>query len=137
MADPVLPIGHGPRLTAKGINYTQIVVERVTALDNNVYDVLFTTTGECVRCQSLESVCHVMTIDDGFYLIIQILAFKFVTMTLCLSDKGFLHKSVVYEGGSHIIEEVELLKNPQPIKTLLLSTREVRARFTIKRYAVY
>ncbi|XP_053504255.1 semaphorin-4D [Ictalurus furcatus] len=83
MADPVLPIGHGPRLTAKGINYTQIVVERVTALDNNVYDVLFTTT-----------------------------------------DKGFLHKSVVYEGGSHIIEEVQLLKNPQPIKTLLLSTRE-------------
>lgn len=78
-----------------------------------------------------------MTIDDGFYLIIQILAFKFVTMTLRLSDKGFLHKSVVYEGGSHIIEEVELLKNPQPIKTLLLSTREVRARFTIKRYAVY
>ncbi|KAK2827693.1 hypothetical protein Q7C36_018619 [Tachysurus vachellii] len=83
MADPVLPIGQGPRLTAKDVNYTQIVVERVTALDNSVYDVLFTAT-----------------------------------------DKGFLHKSVVYEGGSHIIEEIQLLKNSQPIKTLLLSTKE-------------
>ncbi|XP_060791373.1 semaphorin-4D isoform X2 [Neoarius graeffei] len=83
MADPVLPIGHGPRLTAKDVNYTQIVVERVTGLDNIIYDVLFTAT-----------------------------------------DKGFLHKSVVYEGGSHIIEEIQLLKNPQPIKTLLLSTKE-------------
>lgn len=43
-----------------------------------------------------------------------------------LSDKGFLHKSVVYEGGSHIIEEIQLLKNSQPIKTLLLSTKEVK-----------
>ncbi|TSK72161.1 Semaphorin-4D [Bagarius yarrelli] len=85
MADPVLPIGHGPRLTAKDVNYTQIVVERVTALDNNVYDVLFTAT-----------------------------------------DKGFLHKSVVFEGGSHIIEEIQLLENPQPIKTLLLSTKKDR-----------
>ncbi|XP_046723388.1 semaphorin-4D isoform X4 [Silurus meridionalis] len=83
MADPVLPIGHGPRLTAKAVNYTQIVVERVTALDNKVYDVLFTTT-----------------------------------------DKGFLHKSVVYEGGSHIIEEIQLLKNQQPIKTLQLASKE-------------
>lgn len=49
MADPVLPIGQGPRLTSKDVNYTQIVVERVTALDNSVYDVLFTATGECLR----------------------------------------------------------------------------------------
>ncbi|KAM9451237.1 semaphorin-4D isoform 2-T8 [Clarias gariepinus] len=83
MADAVLPIGHGPRLIAKNVNYTQIVVERVTALDNNVYDVLFAST-----------------------------------------DKGFLHKSVVYEGGPHIIEEIQLLKSAQPIKTLLLSTQE-------------
>uniref|UniRef100_A0AAY5EX83 Sema domain-containing protein n=1 Tax=Electrophorus electricus TaxID=8005 RepID=A0AAY5EX83_ELEEL len=86
LADPVLPIGNGPRLIARDTNYTQITVERVPALDNNVYDVIFTGT-----------------------------------------DKGFLHKSVVYEGGLHVIEEVQLLKNPEPIKTLLLSTQ--RARF--------
>ncbi|XP_062867282.1 semaphorin-4D isoform X2 [Trichomycterus rosablanca] len=85
MADPVLPMGNGPRLTAKDVNYTQIVVERVRALDNNVYDVIFTTT-----------------------------------------DKGFLHKSVVYEGGTHMVEEIQLLKNPEPIKTLLLSNKEGR-----------
>ncbi|XP_022532382.2 semaphorin-4D isoform X2 [Astyanax mexicanus] len=85
LADPVLPIGNGPRLIAKDINYTQIAVERVPALDNNVYDVIFTGT-----------------------------------------DKGVLHKSVVYEGGVHTVEELQLLKNPEPIKTLLLSTQGAR-----------
>ena len=47
LADPVLPIGNGPRLIAKDVNYTQIAVERVPALDSNVYDVLFTGTGTC------------------------------------------------------------------------------------------
>uniref|UniRef100_A0AAR2KPQ3 Semaphorin-3C n=1 Tax=Pygocentrus nattereri TaxID=42514 RepID=A0AAR2KPQ3_PYGNA len=85
LADPVLPIGNGPRLIAKDVNYTQIAVERVPALDNNVYDVIFTGT-----------------------------------------DKGVLHKSVVYEGGVHTVEEIQLLKNQEPIKTLLLSTQEAR-----------
>lgn len=43
-----------------------------------------------------------------------------------LPDKGFLHKSVVYEGGTHMVEEIQLLENPEPIKTLLLSSKEVR-----------
>ncbi|KAL6469649.1 hypothetical protein MHYP_G00207680 [Metynnis hypsauchen] len=85
LADPVLPIGSGPRLIAKDVNYTQIAVERVAALDNNVYDVMFTGT-----------------------------------------DKGVLHKSVVYEGGVHTVEEIQLLKNQEPIKTLLLSTQGAR-----------
>ncbi|XP_076849111.1 semaphorin-4D isoform X3 [Brachyhypopomus gauderio] len=86
LADPVVPIGNGPRLIARDVNYTQIAVERVPALDNNVYDVIFTGT-----------------------------------------DKGAVHKSVVYEGGAHTIEEIQLLRNREPIKTLLLSTH--RARF--------
>lgn len=61
MADPVLPIGHGPRLTARDVNYTQIVVERVTALDDNVYDVLFTATGECAASPCA---CYSETIDS-------------------------------------------------------------------------
>lgn len=39
-----------------------------------------------------------------------------------LSDKGVLHKSVVYEGDVHIVEEVQLLKNSESIKNLLLSS---------------
>lgn len=46
LEDPVLPIGNGPRLITKDVNYTQIAVERVPALDGNIYDVIFTATGE-------------------------------------------------------------------------------------------
>ncbi|KAM9338029.1 semaphorin-4D isoform 2-T2 [Symphorus nematophorus] len=81
LEDPVLPIGNGPRLITKDVNYTQIVVERVRALDKNIYDVIFTGT-----------------------------------------DKGVLHKSVVYEGDVHIVEEIQLLKNSESIKNLLLSS---------------
>ncbi|XP_035246868.1 semaphorin-4D isoform X3 [Anguilla anguilla] len=82
LEDPVLPIGNGPKLITKDVNYTQIAVERVQALDNNVYDVIFTGT-----------------------------------------DKGILHKSIVYDGVVHTIEEIQLLRNVEPIKTLLLSSQ--------------
>ncbi|XP_032395793.1 semaphorin-4D isoform X4 [Etheostoma spectabile] len=81
LEDPVLPIGNRPRLITKDVNYTQIVVERVRALDGNIYDVIFTGT-----------------------------------------DKGVVHKSVVYEGEVHIVEEIQLLKNSESIKNLLLSS---------------
>nr|XP_020456477.1 semaphorin-4D isoform X2 [Monopterus albus] len=81
LEDPVLPISNGPRLIAKDVNYTQIVVERVRALNGNTYDIIFTGT-----------------------------------------DKGVLHKSVVFEGEVHIVEEIQLLKNSEPIKNLLLSS---------------
>uniref|UniRef100_A0A8C6WKN2 Semaphorin 4D n=1 Tax=Neogobius melanostomus TaxID=47308 RepID=A0A8C6WKN2_9GOBI len=81
LENPVQPIGNRPQLITKDVNYTQIVVDRVRALDGNIYDVIFTGT-----------------------------------------DKGILHKSVVFEGDVHIIEEIQLLKNSQPIKNLLLST---------------
>ncbi|XP_060916767.1 semaphorin-4D isoform X3 [Labrus mixtus] len=82
LEDPVLPIGNGPRLITKDVNYTQIVVERVRALDKNIYDVIFTGT-----------------------------------------DKGILHKSVVIDGEVHIVEEIQLLKNSESIKNLLLSSQ--------------
>lgn len=80
LEDPVLPIGNGPRFITKDINYTQIAVERVKAVDGNVYDVIFTGT-----------------------------------------DKGLLHKTVLLEGDVHTVEEIQLVKNSQPIKTLVLS----------------
>lgn len=81
LEDPVLPIGNGPRLITKDVNYTQIAVQRVQALDNSIHHVIFTAT-----------------------------------------DKGFLHKSVVLENEVHTVEEVQLLKSSEPIKTLLLSS---------------
>lgn len=45
LEDPVLPVGNAPRFIAKDVNYTQIVVDRVQALDRKTYDVIFTGTG--------------------------------------------------------------------------------------------
>uniref|UniRef100_A0A669EP33 Semaphorin 4D n=1 Tax=Oreochromis niloticus TaxID=8128 RepID=A0A669EP33_ORENI len=81
LEDPILPIHNRPRLITKDVNYTQIVVERVQALDKITYDVIFTGT-----------------------------------------DKGVLHKSVLVEDEVHIVEEIQLLKNGEPIKNLLLSS---------------
>ncbi|XP_077479172.1 semaphorin-4D isoform X1 [Stigmatopora argus] len=81
LEDPVLPIGNRPRLITKDVNYTQVVVERVRALDESVYDVIFTGT-----------------------------------------DKGVLHKSVVLGSEVHMVEEIQMLKNSEPIKNLLLSS---------------
>ncbi|KAM6986339.1 semaphorin-4D isoform 2-T2 [Aplochiton taeniatus] len=88
LEDPVLPIGNGPRLITKDTNYTQIAVERVRALDGNVYDIIFTGT-----------------------------------------DKGILHKSVVYGEEVHTVEEIQLLKNSESIKTLLLSSQATRSLY--------
>ncbi|XP_076019731.1 semaphorin-4D-like [Genypterus blacodes] len=82
LEDPVLPIGSRPRFITKEVNYTQIVVERVRALDKKIYDVMFTGT-----------------------------------------EKGVLHKSVMFEGEAYVVEEFQLLKTPEPIKNLLLSSQ--------------
>lgn len=47
LEDPVLPIGNRPRLITKDVNYTQLVVEKIQALDGNIYDIIFTGTGTC------------------------------------------------------------------------------------------
>lgn len=45
MDDSVTPTGNRPRLVKSGVNYTQIVVDRIQALDGTVYDVMFVSTG--------------------------------------------------------------------------------------------
>ncbi|MBN3286593.1 SEM4D protein, partial [Polyodon spathula] len=82
MDDQVLPIGNGPKLIRRDVNYTQIVVDRVRALDNNVYDVIFIST-----------------------------------------DKGVLHKAIIYDDEVHVVEEIQLFTHFEPIKTLLLSSQ--------------
>ncbi|KAG9354416.1 hypothetical protein JZ751_001125, partial [Albula glossodonta] len=84
LEEAVLPIGNRPKLITKDTNYTQIVVDRVQALNRKVYDVIFTGT-----------------------------------------DKGFLHKSIIYEAEVHIVEEIQLFPNLEPIKTLLMSSQGV------------
>nr|XP_056704149.1 semaphorin-4D [Euleptes europaea] len=40
------------------------------------------------------------------------------------TDRGALHKAISYENGMHIIEEVQLFPNFEPIQTLLLSSKK-------------
>ncbi|CAL8248976.1 unnamed protein product [Lota lota] len=44
------------------------------------------------------------------------------TVLLLLTDKGFLHKVLLLDGGPHIIEEVQVFKEPQLVKSLLVSS---------------
>ncbi|XP_015264595.1 PREDICTED: semaphorin-4D isoform X3 [Gekko japonicus] len=83
MDDSVTPIGDRPRLIKRDVKYTQIVVDRVRALNGTMYDVMFIST-----------------------------------------DRGALHKAISYENGMHIIEEIQLFPNFEPIQTLLLSSKK-------------
>lgn len=49
MDDSVTPMGDRPRLVKRDVKYTQIVVDRVRALNGTVYDVMFISTGEFCR----------------------------------------------------------------------------------------
>lgn len=47
MDNSVNPTGNRPVLLKRGSNYTRIVVDRVTGLDKQTYDVMFLGTGKC------------------------------------------------------------------------------------------
>lgn len=49
MDDSVTPMGDRPRLVKRDVKYTQIVVDRVRALNGTIYDVMFIGTGEFCR----------------------------------------------------------------------------------------
>ncbi|XP_062385035.1 semaphorin-4A [Sardina pilchardus] len=46
---------------------------------------------------------------------------KNYTVLFLLTESGYLHKTVLLESGPHIIEEVQVFRQPQPVKSLLLS----------------
>ncbi|XP_071355598.1 semaphorin-4A isoform X2 [Trachinotus anak] len=43
------------------------------------------------------------------------------TVLFLLTESGYLHKSVLLQTGTHIIEEVQVFEQPQPVKSLKLS----------------
>ncbi|KAL4617340.1 semaphorin-4D-like isoform X1 [Arapaima gigas] len=83
LEDPVLPIGNGPRLITKDVNYTQIAVERVQALDDNVYDVIFTGSDKGVLHKSITYGNEVHTVEE-----IQLFHNSQPIKTLLLSPQG-------------------------------------------------
>ncbi|XP_067094540.1 semaphorin-4A-like [Osmerus mordax] len=47
---------------------------------------------------------------------------KDYTVLFLLSESGWLHKIVLLDGGHHIIEEIQVFRQPQPMANILLST---------------
>ncbi|XP_072883356.1 semaphorin-4G-like [Hemitrygon akajei] len=80
MDEEVRPVGGRPLFTKKQVNYTKIVVDTVTALDGEQYNVMFIGT-----------------------------------------DKGWIHKVVSSGASTHIVEEIRLYKDLQPVESLVLA----------------
>ncbi|KAI5623331.1 semaphorin-4G, partial [Silurus asotus] len=83
MAREIQPIGGRPLLFKKSADYTNIAVHKVTALDGNTYNMIFTGT-----------------------------------------DDGWMHKAVQLGDRVHIIEELQLFKESQPIKNMVISYKQ-------------
>ncbi|KAM8841547.1 semaphorin-4B isoform 2-T2 [Spinachia spinachia] len=46
---------------------------------------------------------------------------KDYTVLFLLTESGYLHKAVLLQSGAHIIEEVQVFEQPQPVKSLKIS----------------
>uniref|UniRef100_UPI00398ECD69 semaphorin-4G n=1 Tax=Pristiophorus japonicus TaxID=55135 RepID=UPI00398ECD69 len=83
MDEEVSPVGGHPIFVKKNVNYTKIVVDTITALDEKEYNVMF-----------------IGTVD------------------------GWLHKVVNIGSSMHMIEEIQLYKEPQPVESLVLASTQ-------------
>ncbi|XDV50044.1 hypothetical protein PO909_019171 [Leuciscus waleckii] len=80
----ILPQGQRPLLFRRNVDYTKIAVHKVTALDGQIYHVLFIGT-----------------------------------------DEGWLQRAVMVNGQLHIIEELQLFEEPQPVDSIVISEKQM------------
>ncbi|XP_077053296.1 semaphorin-4G [Siphateles boraxobius] len=79
----ILPQGQRPLLFRRNVDYTKIAVHKVTALDGQIYHMLFIGT-----------------------------------------DEGWLQRAVMVNGQLHIIEELQLFEEPQPVDSIVISEKQ-------------
>ncbi|XP_068093986.1 semaphorin-4D isoform X2 [Hyperolius riggenbachi] len=93
MDESVTPIGRKPRLVLQNVTYTQIVVDRVTALDGNTYDVMFLSTDKGILHKSISH-------DTEMHIIEETVLFPDheSVETLILSNKQ--NKRYIYAGSN-------------------------------------
>ncbi|KAI5606805.1 semaphorin-4G, partial [Silurus asotus] len=84
MSRQILPLGQRPLLFRRTVDYTKIVVHKVTALDGQIYHMLFIGT-----------------------------------------DQGWLQRGVEVKGQLHIIEELQLFEDPQPVDSIVISQKQM------------
>ncbi|XP_058157422.1 semaphorin-4D isoform X1 [Dasypus novemcinctus] len=101
MDDSVTPVDNRPKLVKRGVNYTQIVVDRVPALDGTVYEVMFlgTDSGALHKAVSLGNEVHIVEETQLFQ------AREPVQTLLLSSKKG---KMFVYAGSNSGVAQAPL-----------------------------
>lgn len=93
MNDLVTPMGNKPRLVQQNVKYTQIVVDRVKALDNNLYDVMFLSTDKGTLHKAVNYANEMFIIEE-----IELFANSEPVQTLILSSKK--DKRYIYAGSN-------------------------------------
>lgn len=113
-----------PLLLKRNVRYTQIAVHRVPAA-NKAYNVLFIGTGKglhidihsCTKTHSSASGSSCVNIHNEFNLI--------SSYTVFFLDDGRLHKAININNKMHIIEELVLFHDSQPVQHMELDTEKV------------
>ncbi|XP_072006881.1 semaphorin-4D isoform X2 [Engystomops pustulosus] len=93
MDDSVAPIGKRPKLVHQNVTYTQIVVDQVTALDGNTYDVMFISTDKGMLHKAVSHDMDMRIIEE-----IVLFPDHQAVQTLLLSDKQA--KRYIYAGSN-------------------------------------
>ncbi|NWS73317.1 SEM4G protein, partial [Crotophaga sulcirostris] len=107
MFEEVKPADGEPLLVKKSVAYSRLAVDRVRALDDRSYDVLFMGTGEHgMSWVSTGQGRHPWLPCDTL---------------LCSPGDGWIHKAVVVDSSIHIVEEVQVFRDPQPVESLVIS----------------
>ncbi|XP_029474421.1 semaphorin-4D-like isoform X1 [Rhinatrema bivittatum] len=101
MYDSVTPMGNKPQLVKRDVNYTQIVVDRVRALDGNIYNVMFISTDEGILHKAINS-------EHGMHIIEEIKLFSSSepVQTLLLSSKE--NQRYIYAGSNSRVVQTPL-----------------------------
>lgn len=93
MDESVAPIGKRPKLVHQNVTYTQIVVDRVKALDGNTYDVMFISTDKGMLHKAISHDMEMRIIEE-----IVLFPDHQAVQTLLLSDKQ--SKRFLYAGSN-------------------------------------
>lgn len=109
----VRPVGKKLIFSSTEQRYSRLAVQRTQAANGHSYTILYLLTGTHII------LIHFYFIISPLYLCVGCCQFLFS------SESGFLHKVVLLVKGPHIIEEIQIFKEPQTVKNILLSTSKV------------
>lgn len=126
----VRPIGNAPVLNSPDQRYSRIAALRTKAANGQDYTILFLLSGVIVIFKLL---CNFSCGDDshpkfdGRLFCHSTFSFgcNFCLSLFSWSESGFLHKAVLLNKDTHIIEEIQVFRQTQLVKNILLSTSKV------------